>query len=253
MVDRGRGRQGVDLDRLRRRCRDCSVQELCLPSALRPDDLETLAGFVGHAAFARGEHVFNAGDPFHDLYVVRVGAIKTWVTTLDGSMQVLGFHLPGELIGLDGVAEHHHRCTAESLVPSEVCRLPFGRLEQLADGIPALRRQLLKIMSREFIREHEHILMMGSRPAIERLSLFIQTLSQRRRLLGQDDRHLLLPMSRVDLGNYLALATETVSRLFARLQRMGIVDLRRHRLDILDMDRLIEVSGEDLGLIHYPD
>lgn len=243
----------LDLDRLRLSCRACTLQELCLPATLRAHEVGQVADLLGHSRYRPGEHVFNDGDRFRALYVVRSGLLKTWVTSLNGSIQILGFHLPGELFGLDGVAEHRHRCTAEPLEASEVCRVPFDQLERVANRVPSLQRQLLRIMSREFMLEQEHHVMMGGRPAIERVALFLQTLSQRRALLGHDRRVLELGMTRVDIGNYLALATETVSRVLARLQRLGIIHLDRRRLEVLDLERLIDIAGEDLGLHRYPD
>lgn len=241
-----------DIQQLRLSCRECSVHELCLPSSLRGDDLIRLSDLVGHSSYDPGQHIFNTGDVFQALYVVQSGSVKTSVTTRDGGLQILHFHLPGELIGLDGLAEHHHQCTAEPLEPSQVCRLPYRKIEQLANDIPALQKQLLRIVSREFFLDHQHILMMGGRPAIQRLALFIQTLSHRKRLLHEDHRNLTLSMSRVELANYLALATETVSRLLARLQRLGVLRLERHNLEIVDMERLVEISGDDLELVPYP-
>lgn len=243
----------LNLDQLRLSCRACSLQELCLPATLRKHELGQLADLLGHSTYRAGEHVYNDGDRFHALYVVRSGMVKTWVTSLNGSLQILGFHLPGELFGLDGVSEHRHRCSAELLETSEVCRVPFDQLERVANRVPALQRQLLRIISREFLLEQEHLVMMGGRPAIERVALFLQTLSQRRALLGFDRRALELGMTRADIGNYLALATETVSRVLARLQRLGVIHLDRHRLEILDLQRLIDIAGEDLGLHRYPD
>lgn len=243
----------IDLEELRLSCRECSIQELCLPATLRGNDLVRLNDLLGHSDYRRGQHIFNTAEPCEALYVIRSGAVKTWVTSLNGSMQILGFQLPGEIVGLDGLAEHHFHCSAEVMEPTRVCRLPLATLERTANEVPALQKQLMRIISREFVLEQEHIVMMGARPALERLALFIQTLSQRRELLGEDRYSMDLPMSRVDLGNYLALATETVSRLLARLQRLGVIELGRHHLRILDMERLVEISGEDLGLIRYPD
>ncbi len=245
--------QQLDFEGLRLTCRQCSLQELCLPASLRDHELSLLASILGHSNIQQGQHIFNAGDRFQSLCVVRSGAVKTWVTGLNGSMQILGFHFPGEMLGFDGLAERRHHCTAEALSGTEICRLPYGQLERVATRIPALQKQLFRIMSREFVLDNEHLVMMGSRPAVERVALFVQTMSQRRGLLGHDRTIIDLSMSRVDIGNYLSLATETVSRLLAELEREGVIDLDRRHLRIRDLDRLIEISGEDLGLLHYPD
>lgn len=249
----GRSSELFSLEALRLSCSGCSLQELCLPATLRGDDLAKLSDMVGHERYARRAHIYNTGDRCDSLYVVHGGSVKTWMTSLNGHVQVLGFHLPGEIFGLDGVSEHHYHCTAESLEPVEVCRLPYAELEKVANEVPGLQKQLMRMVSREFMLDNEHLTMMGARPAMERLALFLQTLSQRRALLGLERDIVEMSMSRIDVANYLALATETVSRLLSRLQDLEVIRLDRRWIKILDMDRLIEISGEDLGLIHYPD
>lgn len=200
-----------------------------------------------------GRHVFNIGDRCRSLYVVQNGSLKSWVTSIHGHVQILGFHLPGEIIGLDGLDSLRHQSSVEPLEHSVICRLPYEDLENIATHVPGLHRQLLRVISREFIIEHEHVLMMSSRPAIERVALFVQVLAQRRTLRGHPPRLLELSMSRAELANYLALASETVSRMLTRLQARNIIRLSHRRLEILDPRGLREISGEDLGSISLAD
>jgi len=243
----------LDLEALRRGCRNCSVNELCLPAPLHGDDLDRLVGMLTSGDYERGRHVFNIGDRCRNLYVVQKGSLKSWVTTLHGHVQVLGFHLPGEIIGLDGLDSLRHQSTVEPLEHSVICRLPYEDLENVAARIPSLHRQLLRVISREIIIEHEHIMMMSSRPAIERVALFLQVLAQRRTLRGHPPRLLELSMSRADLANYLALASETVSRMLTTLQTRNFIRLSHRKLEILDPYGLAEVSGEELGSMSLAD
>ena len=243
----------LDIDELRLSCRQCRLYPVCLPATLRHNELSELAELLGHSDYRRGEHVFNIGDPVHCLYVVREGSVKTWVTSMNGEVQILGFHLPGELIGLDGLLKHRHQCSAEPMEDARVCRLPYVQLEHAMREVPSLQKQLMRLISREFVLEHEHLVLMSGRPALERLGLFLQTLMHRRELLGADPMAFTMSMSRVDLANYLALATETVSRLFARLQRRGVIRLDRRDVEILDRDQLVEISGDDLALMDCVD
>lgn len=190
--------------------------------------------------------MFNAGDPFRQLLLVRRGGLKSWTTSLDGGFQILGFHFPGELVGLDGIELKRHQCTAEAMQATEVCAIGYPELTALALEIPTLRHQLDRLISREYLLDHEHITMMSSRPALERISLFLQSMSQRSERRGADGDELELPMPRSDIGNFLAIATETVSRLFHKLQKLGVIEVERRTIRILDHPRLIALSGEDL-------
>lgn len=243
----------LDLEALRRSCRNCTVHELCLPAPLHGDDLDRLASMVDSSDYEPGRHLFNIGDRCRSLYIVQKGSLKSWVTSVHGHVQILGFHLPGEIIGLDGVDSLRHQSSAEPLEHSIVCRLPYEDLEKIATQVPGLHRRLLRVISREFIIEHEHVLMMSSRPAIERVALFVQVLVQRNTLRGYPPHLLELSMSRADLANYLALATETVSRMLTTLQAKNLIRLSHRKLQILDPHGLAEVSGEDVGSMSLAD
>lgn len=235
----------LDLELIRRRCSACDLRELCLPAGLELDDVERIDKMVANReALAAGQPLYHAGAPFEALYVIREGSFKTYATTEGGELQIMGFHLPGEIIGFDAFAEERHQCTAEALEPARACRLPYNQLERVAAQVPGLQRQLMRLISREMADDHAHMTMMGRNQAISRLALFLFSLSRRQRRLGRSGTQITLTMSRADLANYLGLVLETVSRLFGRLQDMGVLRVRRREIEILDVERLRELGNE---------
>jgi len=237
--------QALNLERFRRHCSKCSLRELCLPSGLNLEDAEQIEQMVADCeSLVSGDQLYHAGDRFGALYVIRAGSLKSYSISAAGELQIMGFHLPGEIIGFDAFAEQRHQCTAEALGPSRACRIPYNQLEHIADNVPGLRRQLMRLISREMQDYNAHLAMMGRAQAISRLALFLNDFSTRQARLGLSPTHLTLTMSRADLANYLGLVLETVSRLFGRLQEMGVLDVRRKKLTILDHQRLRELGDE---------
>ncbi len=231
--------QILDLVALRRGCASCSLGELCLPASVSRSDLERLDRVVAERRpLPRGGMLFRAGDRLRALYVAREGAFKTYTYDEDGALQVLGFHLPGELMGLDALAFDRHRCSAEALQASRVCEIPVGELERIAREIPGVQAQLMRILARGAVHDQEHVEMMGRRQAIARIAAFLASLARRYGALGFSPRRILLPMSRSDIANYLGLVIETVSRAFARLQAESVIAVERRRVEILDPERL---------------
>lgn len=233
----------VDLVRLRRSCAQCSLHQLCLPAALDQTDLDTLDRIVrSRRPIRRGERLFEVGSPLQSLYVARDGAFKTSTLGEDGGAQVIAFHLPGELIGLDALGSDRHRCEAEALEPSTVCEVPFDQLQTIASGMPGLQQQLLRVIGRGMQNDHGHVGMMGRRQAIERIALFLMALSERYRNLGRPGDTFALPMTREDIGNYLGLVIETVSRGFSKLSEDGVIAVRGRQVRILQAGRLEEIA-----------
>lgn len=232
----------LDLNQLRRSCSSCALSELCLPAGIGSDDLERLDNTVrDRRALDRGGVLYRDGDPFDALYVVRSGSLKTFMQDENGDVQVLGFHLPGEIIGFDALASDHHVSQAEALERSSICELPYARLQQVASAVPALQRQLMRVISREVIQEHRHLVMMGRPQAQEQLAIFLKSLADRYRRLQRDDTALILSMSRMDIANYLGLVVETVSRLFSRMEEMGVLEVNRKSVRILRPDLLADL------------
>jgi CRP/FNR family transcriptional regulator len=192
----------------------------------------------------RDQGLYAAGQPFRALYVVRSGAFKTSTIDSQGEVQVLGFHLPGEIMGLDAIASGQHQCSAEALMKSSACEVPYDKLEEVAHELPGLQQQLMRVISREVQYDQRHLVMMGRKVALERLAIFLHSLSQRLERIRCDPHLFVLPMSRRDLANYLGLVIETVSRLFSRLAELGVIAVERKTIRILDPAKLRELAGE---------
>ncbi len=234
----------IDLGRLSRSCQDCSLRGLCLPDGLEAADIEMLERVVHQRLpLDRGEELFRAEEEFVNLYVVRSGTIRTTQPTAPGDEQVIGFHLPGELLGLDAISTGRHQCNALALDRTSVCAIPFNQLEQVAVRVPALQQQLLRIISREMVEDHNHLAALGRRSAHERLALFLYSLSERLERSGHGGDQFSLSMSRADIASYLGLALETVSRLMTRLADEGVIAIDRRRLRIVDHGLLAEAAG----------
>jgi CRP/FNR family transcriptional regulator len=235
----------IDLGRLRRTCAACGLQQLCLPAGIDPDALNRLDSVVqNRRPLEKNQALFENGAPFLSLFVVRSGSFKTVVEDAAGESQVVGFHLPGEILGFDAVSNDTHRCAAIALEPSTVCEVPYAHLNRIAGQVPELQRQLHRVISREVVRDHEHLVMMGRRQAMQRLASFIKSLSDRCARLRRDPMQVNLSMSRYELASYLGLVVETVSRLFTRLQNDGVLDVQRKTLRILDMAALSAACDE---------
>jgi CRP/FNR family transcriptional regulator len=189
----------------------------------------------------RGAILFRNGEKFTNLYAIRTGFFKTCVDTEDGRDQVTGFQMAGEVIGLDGIVNDQHTCNAVALEDAEVCVMPFDRLEELSREITALQRHVHKIMSREIVREHGVILLLGSMRAEERLAAFLLNLVQRLFARGFSQSELVLRMTREEIGSYLGLKLETVSRTFSKFADEGIVEVKQRHVRILKIDALKEI------------
>lgn len=234
----------LDLNRLRRSCASCALHELCLPAGIDGEELKQLDATVrDRRTLERGSMLYREGDAFEALYVVRSGSLKTFVQNAAGEVQVLAFHLPGEIVGIDALASDLHVSQAEALERSSVCELPYARLQHVASDVPALYRQLMRVISREVVEEHQHLVVMGKQPAQERLAIFLSSLAARHLRLHRDDAALTLSMSRYDIANYLGLVVETVSRLFTRMEETGVLAVNRKAVRILRPDLLAELCG----------
>jgi len=239
----------LELAELRRGCAHCTLQQLCLPAGIGPADLRRLDEIVRRRRpVQRGECLFRTGDPMHAVYVARDGAFKTVTISEEGEEQVVGFHLPGELIGLDALGAGMHRCEAVALTTANVCEVPFDQLAAVASQIPSLQQQLLRIIGRSVGRDQDHVGMLVRRQAGERIALFLHGLSERFRNIGQSATRFKLPMSREDIAHFLGLALETVSRGFSKLQEDGVIEVVGRQVAILnpaELDRLAHSAEHD--------
>jgi CRP/FNR family transcriptional regulator len=203
------------------------------------DDVERLDSIVKRARpLHRGDYLFRNGERFRSLYVVKTGSVKTYAPSEEGGEQVLGFHLPGELIGLDAIDKEVHACSATVLETSAICEVPFSRFEELSSTIPSLQHQMYRLLSKEIGQETEILLLLGKKSADERLAAFLLSMSKRLRKRGLSPTDFYLSMSRHEIGNYLGLAVETVSRLFTRFQDEGLLKVDRKHVELLDLEAL---------------
>ncbi len=234
-----------DIAALKSACSQCNLRELCLPGGLSNEELDQLDNLIRvRRTYRKGEHAYRAGDAFDSLYAVRTGFFKTNLLNEDGRDQVTGFHMAGELIGLDGISTDRHPCDAVALEDSELCVIPFSRLEELSREAPALQRHLHKIMSREIVSDESVMMLLGSMRAEERLAAFLLNLSQRMTTRGYSPSEFYLRMTREEIGSYLGLKLETVSRVFSRFQNDGLIAVQQKHVRILDIPKLRIIVGQ---------
>ena len=225
-------------------CHDCSISRFCLPVMLHEQEIAQLESIIKrNRPLHKGEHLFRAGEPMQHVYALRTGALKTYLLNRDGTEQITGFHLPGEMAGLDAFGLEHHHSYAVALETSLICSIPLTQLEELAGAIPSLRKQLLNTMSREIKIEQEH-LAHNRESAEQRLAAFLLNLSARYGRRGLSAVSFILPMSRGEIGNYLGLTNETVSRLFSRYRERGLLEHQGREVHLKDLHALCRM-GED--------
>lgn len=237
----------VRLPTLKVECRDCALFQLCLPIGVEGADLALLDRIIKRRRpVKRGEYLYRTGDSFTSVYAVKSGSFKTSFFTESGSEQVTGLHLPGELFGMEAISSGAHCCSAVALERSSVCEIPFDQLENLGAQIPSLMRQTVRIMSKEILRD-KHIMQITKNSAPARLAAFLLSLSDRFHERGFAAWEYRLSMSRIDIGNYLGLADETVSRLFTRFQEDGLLAVDRRHIRLVDVPRLKALAGAAAG------
>ena len=218
-------------------CGNCRLNSICLPLALESDDIQQLDDIIQRSKpLQKAQHLYREGDEFQSVFAVRSGTLKAYKTTDDGREQVTGFYFPGEILGMDGISKNTHASSAKALETSAVCEIPFSSLEKLSALMPNLQRHFFQLMSREITEDQQLITLLSKNSADERVAsllLSISTRNARRKLSATQFR---LPMSRVDIGNYLGLTVETVSRVFSRMQKMEVLRVDNKEIEILDAD-----------------
>ena len=235
----------ISIRDLRTHCSSCTMRELCLPVGLPPQALKQLDEIVARRTrLVKGKSLYRAGDMFSALYAIRLGSCKTTLLSDDGREQVAGYHMIGDVIGMDGIASNRHGCNAVALEDSECCVLPFNELEDLGRRVAPLQRNLHQFLSREIARSHGAMLQLGSMSAEQRLAAFLINLSQRYRVRGYSSTDFVLRMTRAEIGSYLGMKLETVSRLFSRFQREGLMTVRGREVKSLDLAGLRRLLGQ---------
>ena len=238
----------ISTAQLRSACSQCNLLELCLPFGMDEQEIQRLDELVGtRRKVKRQQPLYRAGDPFEAIYAIRVGWFKTDVVLEDGREQVTGFQMTGEMLGLDGISTEAHSCNAIALEDSEVCVISYNRLEELSREFEGLQHQFHKVMSREIVRDHGVMMLLGSMRAEERLAAFLLNLSQRFTARGFSGTDFHLRMTRDEIGSYLGLKLETVSRAFSRFQDEGLITVQQKHIRIVALPQLRKLIQQPVG------
>lgn len=227
-------------------CRDCRLNSICLPFSLETSDIDELDRIIQRGRpLQKGAHLYRQSDDFGSVYAVRSGALKAYRMTDDGREQVTGFYFPGEIVGMDGISQSRHASSARALETSAVCEIPFSSLEKLSASVPQLQRHFFQLMSREITEDQQLITLLSKSSADARVAALLLSISLRNAQRHLSANQFRLSMSRVDIGNYLGLTVETVSRVFTRMQKAQILRVSNREITILDGPALRELtSGE---------
>ncbi|MGR2739837.1 fumarate/nitrate reduction transcriptional regulator Fnr [Billgrantia sp. Q4P2] len=228
------------------RCQNCSLSSLCLPLALEFEDMEQFDAIIRRRSpLKKGESLFRQGSAFSSVFAVRSGSLKQVTTEGSGDDQVTNFYLPSELVGLDGIDEQVYPGSVIALETTTVCEIPFDRLDSLSEQLPELRGQLYRSMSKELRDDRKMMRLLSRKTADQRLASFFSSLSDRFRRRGYSPYSFRLSMSRADIGNYLGLAVETVSRILGRFQQQGLVEVSGREVNILNLEELVAQAQDD--------
>jgi CRP/FNR family transcriptional regulator len=235
----------INYEKLKVSCNKCSLRELCIPQGMSEDEITHINKIVERKKpVQKNEYLFRAGEQNRSLYAVLSGSVKTLVDNPNGEEQIVGFHLPGEILGLDGFQGDAHSCSAVALETASVCEFPIESLDQVCHDVPSVQYAMRRIMGEEVSKDHSMLLLLGRMSAEEKLASFLLSLSKRMALRHWKATEFNLSMPRQDIANYLGLAVETVSRLFAQFQERKIIEVDRRRINILNMEKLRSIVGE---------
>jgi CRP/FNR family transcriptional regulator len=234
----------ISLGAIKASCSACSMHQLCLPMGLDEADISRLDQIIGRRRrLVRDERLYAMGEAFRTLYAVRYGHFKTYQINASGEQQITGFQMAGELLGMDAISGDRHQCDAVALEDSEVCEIPFARLEELFGQVPALLRHFHRIMSQEITREQNVMLLLGNMRAEQRFAVFLVNLSARYAARGYSPTSFGLRMSREDIGNYLGLTIESVSRLLSRFKKQGWIEVDKREVRLVEPARLKAIAA----------
>jgi CRP/FNR family transcriptional regulator len=225
-------------------CGNCRLNSICLPLALESDDIQQLDDIIQRSKpLQKSQHLYREGDDFQSVFAVRSGTLKAYKTTDDGREQVTGFYFPGEILGMDGISNNAHASSAKALETAAICEIPFSSLEKLSSLMPNLQRHFFQLMSREITEDQQLITLLSKNSADERVAALMLSISSRNARRKLSSTQFRLPMSRVDIGNYLGLTVETVSRVFSRMQKMDILQVDNKEIEILDLQGLKDMAN----------
>lgn len=234
----------LNVNALKASCSACSMHQLCLPMGLDDNDMSRLDAIIGRRRkVARDAHLYRMGDPFSNLYAIRLGHFKTFQINVAGEQQITGFQMAGELLGMDAIGTESHHCSAIALEDSEVCEIPFTRLQDLFGHIPNLLHHFHRMMSQEITREQSVMLLLGNMRASQRFAAFLVNLGSRYLARGYSSNSFQLRMSREEIGNYLGLTIESISRLLSRFKKLGLLQVSNREIVVLDPSRLKAIAA----------
>lgn len=224
-------------------CVNCRLSHICLPLSMQLDDIDRLSRIIQHRRpLQKNQYLYRVNEPFRSIYAVRSGTVKTTILSERGQEKITGFYLPGELVGLDGIAENRYTCSVIALETTSVCEIPFAQLEALSAQMPSLQRNVLQMLSREITHDQQRISLVSKSSAEQRIVALLVSLSRRHEARQLSPHEFRLPMSRTDMGNFLGLTIETVSRVLGRLHSQKIIHLNKKELRILDFSHLLDIS-----------
>ena len=234
----------LNLGALKASCAGCSMHQLCLPMGLDEGELNRLDQIIGlRRRIGRDERLYQMDEPFRNLYAIRFGHFKTYQINAAGEQQITGFQMAGELLGMDAISADRHHCNAVALEDSEVCEIPFSSLEQLLGNMPTLLRHFHRMMSQEITREQSVMLLLGNMQATQRFAAFIVNLASRYEARGYSSSKFQLRMSREEIGNYLGLTIESVSRLLSKFKKEGWLRVSNREIEILQPAKLKAITA----------
>lgn len=226
-------------------CSTCMMGDVCLPTGMSSQEVERIDELVKERIrIPKGQTLFFKGQKLEALYGLRIGSLKTVVQDVSGHVQITGFFLPGEIVGLDGMLDGQHDSNAMALEDSEVCVVKLSDIDRVGMYVPTLQQQIRRLMSKEIVRSHQVLLALGSMRSEQKLASFLFNLSQRLSALGYSSTDFVMRMSREEIGNYLGLTIETVSRLFSRFTRDGLIQVNHKEVHILDLNAIKELAGQ---------
>lgn len=235
--------KSLNIEQFKISCTQCSLSELCFPHGMDNNGLNELDKVVGRrSSDITGDYLYREGDPCNAIYAVRSGSIKTIKQNASGESQIIGFHLPGELLGFDGFASEKHECTAQFLETTSVCELPLSSLESLCHSIPTLQHQMRRIMGLEVKNDHNLLLLLGKMNADEKLATFLLNISTRMKQRNWKEFEFNLSMPRQDIANHLGLAVATVSRLVTQFHEKGLIEINKRNIKITNIEDLKKVA-----------
>ncbi|WP_111640895.1 fumarate/nitrate reduction transcriptional regulator Fnr [Marinimicrobium alkaliphilum] len=225
-------------------CGNCRLSSICLPISMHISDIDKVNDIIQRGRpLQKGDYLYRANEPFQSVYAVRSGTVKSITLSDDGEEQVTGFYLPGEILGMEGIAQDRYTNSAIALETASICEIPFHSLEDLSLRIPSLQRHFFQLMSKEITQEQQLAGLLSKSTAEQRVAALLLSISARNKARQLSATAFRLPMSRTDIGNFLGLTIETVSRVFTRLQKQGIIRVDKKEVQVEDIDALRKLSS----------